>query len=1192
MPPRLLFLLLIATAAGDLAAAPAAITPDAADFFEKRIRPVLVESCYECHSATAKKVKGELRVDSRDLLIKGGESGTALVLGDPASSRLIEAITYRNADLQMPPKKKLSDAAIADLTQWVKMGAPWPAEASPTIPTTDAKPAIDFEARKREHWAWQPVKKQEPPKVKNEAWVRTEIDRFILATLEAKNLKPTRQADPRTLIRRVYFDLIGLPPSPEEVEAFVKECENEGSEFRVPSSELESNAKAEQSPAPATRNSERGTRNSAAFSRLVDRLLASPAYGERWARHWLDVVRYADSKDSRGQGGEVDIPFAYRYRDWVVDAFNRDLPYDRFIIDQIAGDLDPSRGERTAGIIATTMLAIGNWETGCSDKRKMMTDIVDDQVDVISRGFLGMTVACARCHDHKFDPISTRDYYALAGFFFSSHIIPAPGDPTAGTPMLRVPLMVPEEVAAIHAAAVKVEEIKKQINAEIDARRKEVVARELSRISNYLAAAAEYYRRDPANDTITLSAVAAKHSIHAELLKHFMRYAGLQEGSGLVPGLFTTKLSEVLKNPRVNGWGSPDTPMALAHTGTEAAKLLTFTLPPRSLALHPAPTKQVALGWRSPISGTVKIAGKAADADPNGGNGVRWSIAHRHGSATTKLASGHVASGAAVIFQEADRAGSLEALTVESGDLISLSIDPADGNHICDTTTIELTITALDGRKQSWDATKDLVDSIHAGNPHADSHGNRGVWLLYAIDLIGGSDPGGVPAGSVLAHWLAIVADRKVDLNSTDVLRRLTQAAIAVESLATGDGKNRSVPDAALFADLTNAANSPLWTAVDLVAYSEDTARLTELNAQMVAQNRIAAKRIDFAQGIAEGGVPGSEHAGVRAAKVHIRGRYDRLGDVVPRGFPALISAKPQAMTGSGSGSGRGELARWIASKENPMTARVMVNRLWQHHFGRGLVATPDNFGHLGDRPSHPELLDYLADRFVANDWSIKAIHKMIVTSAVYMQESKAGNQESGVRNNAAGEPRFSGSPASIDADNRLLWRQNRRRLDAEQMRDAMLVAAGRYDRAQGPTPGPATADLSAARRTLYVMAVRSDTSNFRTLFDAADPTSSIHARSESTVAPQALFMLNHPFAQEMASALAARVLRDGGANDDTKITWLYGRLFSRPAAPREVDIATRVLSNARSGASDNDRTAWQQYVQVLLCSNEFMYVD
>src|SRR5665213_1844860 len=361
-----------------------------AGFFEKKVRPILVENCYSCHSTEAKKLKGGLYLDSRQGVRNGGKDGPILVPGDPEHSRLIEAIRWTNADLKMPPKRRLSSEQVADLTAWVKQGAP-----DPRVDAVKPVGGVDLsEARKQ--WAYHPPIAPAIPPVADQAWCRSPIDRFILAKLEEKGLKPAPSADKRMLIRRAYFDLIGLPPTPEQVDAFV------------------------------------GDASPGAFAKVVDELLANPHYGERWGRHWLDVVRYTDSYDSRGVGNPGDCANAFRYRDWVVKSFNDDLPYDRFIKQQVAGDLLPGDGGafNADGLVATEMYVIGNWPGGEADRKKMLTDIVDDQIDVTGRAFLGLTLACARCHDHKFDPISANDYYGLAGIFFSSHFMPGQGSST------------------------------------------------------------------------------------------------------------------------------------------------------------------------------------------------------------------------------------------------------------------------------------------------------------------------------------------------------------------------------------------------------------------------------------------------------------------------------------------------------------------------------------------------------------------------------------------------------------------------------------------------------------------------------------------------------------------------------------------------------------------------------------------
>jgi hypothetical protein len=756
------------------------------EFFEARVRPILAQRCYACHGED-ETVEGELRLTSRAAVMRGGSSGRAAAPGEPEHSLLLEAISYRGA-LQMPPAGKLQDVEIEVLADWVARGMPWPSETR--LPQRSAaEKGFSITDADRAFWSFQPVFKTTAPSVQEAGWIRNEIDHFILARVEAAALPHADEADRRTLIRRATFDLTGLPPTPEEVAEFV----------------------ADESPD--------------AFLRVIDRLLASPHYGERWGRHWLDLVRYTDSFDARIADGAnvMDCNAAWRYRDWVVNAINADMPYDQFVMNQIGGDLLPSEtagAPNIPGLIATGMLAIGNWGGGDADKEKLLTDIADDQIDVVGRAMLGLTLACARCHDHKFDPISTADYYGLAGIFLSSHILEDPGPKTNGPPMLRAP---------------------------IDS------AEQLEQRANY-----------------------------------------------------------------------------------------------------------------------------------------------------------------------------------------------------------ELKLSAL--KKQ-------------------------------------------------------------------------------IESL--GDG-------------------------------AEVQAKRDRLQSELSALERSAPPPPAYTHACVEGGCPKSGHEGIHDVAIHIRGRYDRLGAVVSRRFPEILAGADQpAIT---EGSGRLQLARWIARPDNPLTARVMVNRIWQHHFGEGLVRTPSNFGNLGERPTHPELLDWLAARFVETGWSMKAMHRLIMSSAAYQQSASA--------------------PPEVmdkDGDNRLFGRMNRRRLDAEQLRDSLLAVTGELVRQMG---GVAVREIESPRRTLYVMTIRSDRSSFRDLFDGADATAIVDKRNVSTVAPQALFMMNHPFVHDRAAKLAESLLAEL-SDEDARIQRAYEVLFARGASNDEVELGRQLLEEWQMGAGNVDkRQAWQRYCHTLLCSNEFSYID
>jgi mono/diheme cytochrome c family protein len=753
------------------------------DEFEKHVRPLLADRCVKCHGPA--KQSGGLRLDSRAALLKGGESGPAAVSGKPDQSLMLAAVGYQG-ETKMPPKGRLKDAEIAQLRDWVGRGLPW-RDSSSTASGTAAKPGPSEDPRK--WWAFQPLRAPEPPDVRDVSWPASDIDRFILAELEARALLLARPADRRTLLRRASFDLTGLPPSAEELEAFLRD----------------------DSPS--------------AFTKVVDRLLEAPAYGQLWARHWLDVVRYADYHDGNPKArNPVCEPLeAWRYRDWVVRSFNRDLPFDQFIRHQIAGDLLPAPDGKEPyvdGLVATTFLVNGAWDRGDADKEKMVSDMVDDQVDTVGKAFLGLTLGCARCHDHKFDPVTQADYYALAGIFYSTRMLTELGI-KGGEITLQRRVLVPQSV--------------------VDRRNRQVTQ------------------------------IAGLNAILADLDK---------------------------KSPR------PQTE---------------------------DPTRQ---------------------------------------------------------------------LLIETRDRVQAELLP----------------------------------------------------------------------------------------------------------------------------------EPPLALAVS------------------------------------EGGVPGGLFPGIQDVPIHIRGSYTRLGPVVPRGVPKFLSgARPPKIA---RGSGRRELADWIATRDNPLTARVIVNRVWQWHFGTGLVRTPNNFGRLSEPPAHPALLDWLAARFIEDGWSLKSLHRRIMLSATYRQASEAPREQ-----------------VAHDPENRWLGRFTPHRLDAEAIRDAMLFASGRLDLAEG---GPATDDLNTTRRSLYVQTARWDRSSFATLFDAANPDAAVERRDVSTVAPQALFLMNNAFTLAQAEHLARRAAREEPTNPGARIERLFRLAFSRPARSEEHRIAARLLGPVPVTSLD----PWRDLAHVLLCSNEFVYVD
>jgi hypothetical protein len=1063
------------------------------EFFEKEVRPLLAEHCQKCHGDH--KPKGGLRLTSRAAVLRGGGSGPAAVAGNPDASLLVQAVRYTDA-LRMPPRGKLNDRQVAVLSRWVKAGLPWP----DAFNTAASSGRFTISEEQRRWWSFQPVRDVRPPAVRDVSWPRGDIDRFILARLEQRGLSPAPPVDRRTLLRRVTFDLTGLPPTPQEVVAFVND------------------------------------RSPDAYARVVDRLLASPAYGQRWGRHWLDLVRYTDSFDARGIGGAGDCADAWRYRDWVVAALNRDLPYDQFVTQQIAGDLlpGPGGGFNGDGVIATGMLALGNWGGGDADKEKLLTDIADDQLDVITRTFLGVTLACARCHDHKFDPFSQADYYSLAGIFFSTHILPNVGPKTNGPPMLRIPLDGPDGQARRRQHQERQSELEKRLREATRRHNAAFAEAQRPRTADYLLAAYDCGQAGPSAGTP--EDFARRRGLHGYALRQWLDALA---GGDYV--LMQKAVRDVAGHAGVHGWrGDADCPSLLVNTTAVEVPIVTFRLPPRSVAVHPGPASGVVVAWRSPVAGTVRVRGRVADADPTCGDGIAWSIDLRAAGGRRELASGRIANGAAQRFEQGRGAAALDGVSVRPGERIELVVLPGD-NYFCDTTVVDLHI-ALAGGTRGWDLASDLMTDPHQGNPHADVQGNAGVWSF--LDTGRGSPAAPVPGLDKWQRAATLAREGRLDRRGLEQAARHAQEVFAVTDARSPFWINRKEDEAALPA----AAR----------------AELAALAAKLEAHRRTAPPPPEFANGAQEGGVPGSPHAGVHDVRIHVRGRYDRLGELVRRRFPEVLAGTHQRPIAAGSG--RLELARWLASPDNPLTARVMVNRIWQHHFGRGLVATPSNFGKLGRPPTHPELLDWLAGRYVRSGWSLKQMHRLIVLSATYCQSAEAAPQT-----------------LCADPDNLLWGRSPRRRLEAEAIRDSILAVAGGLDLRPG---GPAVRDFAAPRRTLYLMTVRSDRTGFGPLFDAADPTAPVEERTVSTVAPQALFLLNHPFILDQTRRLAQRLLTSG-RDDRERLGRAYLLLYGRPPLPEEVRVGLGFLS-----AAGNTPRAWEEYCQVLLCANEFIYLD
>ncbi len=835
---------------------------DPVEFFEMRVRPVLAKNCYSCHTASA---LGGLQLDTREHVLQGGKSGPAVAPGDPEGSLLIQAVRQTHAKLKMPPGGKLHDTEISDLAEWVKTGAVWGASS-----TSTKLPSYVITPEQRAFWAFQPVKNPNPPAVKSKGWARAPIDQFILAKLEAQGLTPARPADRRALLRRVTFDLTGLPPTPDQVNSFVQD--------RAPD----------------------------AYAKVVDRLLASPQYGERWGRYWLDVARYSDDKlDS-----ERDNPYpnSFRYRDWVIQAFNADMPYDTFVKAQIAGDLLPA-GDREKYQAGLGFYALS-------------PEFQDDRVDATTRGFLGLTVACAQYHDHKYDPIPTKDYYSLLGVF-------------NGTKLSEHALAPNAEVELFKAKKKTIDDQKAAIG--------DFVKLQSTALAEVLAAnTAEYFHVAAGGKT------AAK--LDEQTLERWKKYLNKSDK----------------EHPYLNGWAKQD-----------FAK-----------------------------------------------------------------------------FQELLIATNREKKRVDDENHVRLGVNP-ERSQLANANLLSL-------ERDKFVLWRDI-------------YGDKGV-LHYSEK------------------------DKEIDRYLAPIFKE----------------------------------------------------RLDAMRTELATLEKALPPQYPFLQVIADKEHPANE-------RVHIRGSADNLGEEVPRHFLSILSkAEPVAYQ---NGSGRLELANDVASPQNPLTARVIVNRVWAHHFGQGLIRTPSNFGQLGDRPSHVELLDYLASRFVAKHWSLKTLHREILLSNTYQMSSEyiAGN-------------------AAQDPENRLLWRANRRRLDIEAMRDAFLAAAGSLDLTPGGPAKKLTDDNQ--RRAIYGFVSRRRLDGTLGLFDFPNPNSTSEQRLDTNVPLQRLFFLNSAFVLQQSKALAQRLQPLG--DDSARINQAYMLLFNRPPTGAERNLGLDFL---KAGA-------WPEYAQALFGSNEFSFIE
>ena len=1144
----------------------AARADDREDFFEAKIRPVLIESCLRCHGDSKKS--GELRIDSREMLLKGGASGAAIVPGKPEESLLIRAIQRQKDVSAMPPEKEkaLRPEQVVDFLAWIKTGAVWPAKTA------------KFETVK--HWAFEPIQSAAPPSVQDSSWATSSVDTFIRSRQETAGVVPAPPADKRSLLRRITFDLTGLPPAPDELRDFLDDDSPD------------------------------------AFAKVVDRLLASPRYGERWGRHWLDVVRYADARDLIQLPIESDFREAWRYRDWVVAAFNRDLPYNEFIARQLAGDLlqpaDPTKIDAEA-LVATGMLAIADFVPGDVDKQQMIADYVNDEIDVVGRAFLGLTLACARCHDHKFDPISTEDYYALAGIFFSTRVIPSPV--LGNTPLVRMPLLPAAEIQAINAQTQRdkqrLAELSQLVQVAADQEFLLHLERQLvAATPRDLPAAVEFLHAMRDANSSTLADFAAARKLDASTLERWVKFLNQQPPpTALLPLLAETdraagarlaeelakKLSLIAAERRER---TTRDPVARSLATTE---VLQFRADDRHIAINAA--RQITL-WPD----RAAIADDATPPPDSHGPVLTTEMIHGHSRPVIRF------DGEAVLQspRTVPVTGALFAVfrpdpAVSAGTRIIGWEDSAVGQH-----GLGLMTNAAGGLHailRRAGASGDIVAPVPSKTSEFQlislTWGSGGVALFRNGEAIGtnkaidsvSSDPAiatlriGGPGSGAGQRFRGDLCELRVYGSPLDEAARVrVEAELRTrwfgeprsqsrQRLGAGDdapqisgeiGYGDHVSD--LYDELLSS-RSPYWIAAadrSQLLPQDVRERLAAQRDELELLKKKPAVVIPQAVVVQEGGPLGTKHEGFHDAPVFLRGNPATPGKVIPRGFPQVLGGlNPPRIS---EGSGRRELADWLTRSDSAaggLTARVMVNRIWQHHFGEGLVRTSTNFGVRGERPSHPELLDHLARRFIDSGWSIKSLHRLIVLSSVYQQSTFASD-----------------AARTADPENRWLARMPRRRLEAEAIRDSLLAVSGRLDATPG---GPGFLEVAVPRRTLYLMSVRtgSKTADFNSLFDGPDGGGILERRNQSIVAPQALYLLNDPLLDDVSAALAARVAREvpSGGNDE-RIARLYELAFGRAPTPTEIDIGRQLVADPAV------KEAWARYCRVILCTNEFVYVD
>lgn len=1121
-------------------------TEAALEFFEKDVRPVLVARCYECHSAQSGSPRGGLSLDSRAGLLTGGDTGPAVVLDQPAESLLLSSVNY--GDLyQMPPKSKLPPEEIAILTRWVEMGLPWPHEK--TSGSGLVKP-LDIAERKAAHWCWQPLGVVTLPDTGGSNWPITSADKFILAGLQSRGLSPAPAADKQTLLRRVYFDLIGLPPSPQDVEQFLRD----------------------ESPS--------------AFENVVDRLLDSAHFGERWGRHWLDLARYAET---RGHEFEPLIPNAWQYRDYVIRALNEDVRYDRFLAEQVAGDLleprwrsgvDSKRANElpiNEAVLGTAFWFLGEEVHSPVDIRKDETDRMDNRLDVLTKSFLGLTVACARCHDHKFDAISQKDYYALAGYALSGSYRQVRVD--TAEQHRRIALQLEEQRSKTRrGVAQNLVDLSKPVLDELD---------------RYLLSAIQvlndgFTRQLGAGETPSshpgfevVRRVATESQLDPNLLTRWCselvtaRDDSRHPFHGLVTNPPARQAAVVEKTPADSDETSmdvsPSMPGLVVDFGDPALKIA-----PQdgvSFGLRPQPRGQLVLSSATPSTPLMVETVGGWERD------LFWK--------DIKLSAGaEVDSGTLGTWQAYGRMVRSPEFNLHQRHVWYL---------------VKGSVHAY----ASVNSHLIVVGPLHGGvlreYKHADDQWH---WVSHDLSLYQGhrmhvefspADEGPARIAMVVQSDEAPVLpdpvffSRKAIANTDQSLPERVAAYVAELRTAAGslvnegtagpDGDNGS---AAATVDRSSQAPLTNWFVTHFSLFSSTLPQLSDA-AQFEAE---LAKGIRWESTLAPAMLEGN---GVDELLL-VRGNSNTPKEPVSRRFLEAFQESVVNNTTSSeslSGSGRLELVQEIL--RSPLASRVAVNRIWHHLFGRGIVPSVDNLGVLGLPPSHPELLDHLADQFIRSRWSTKAMIRSLVLSQTYQMSSHPTAAD------------------LVDPNNELWHRMPIKRLQGEVIRDSLLAVSGRLDPTLfGPSvpihltdfmqgrgrPGVSGPLDGNGRRSIYISVRRNFLSPMMLAFDTPSPFSTVGRRTVSNVPAQALILMNDPFVVEQAERWADRILSDSGQSTRLRLNQLYLTAFARTPSETETAEAMAFLESLGEGQPENQRMAWSNLCHVMFNIKEFVYIE